>query len=529
VAAGHTPAELSNEEDDDGDDPAQGTGFKIEVRDGGRVLVYHLRNGADSWHAMSDKDRRAILRAYRDTLQAAGWEADGRVIRCVHAWHTSPLPEGVTLAQTRGEAPAEEGGPISAAEIEAEHGPAALEEGRKIAHKIAREVAVEVGALRLPVGTRVRHGVQEWATSVQAPRGTAIVVGVGRSHRDGSVEYQVLTTADGRRPGPDNPMNHPEEWNSLRVKEVAPPRFEARSLSGRTLYGVWDVDTDRWVSCGLREEDAQEEAEGLNTGRATLDEYGRIQWPGHPLPEMPTLDGHRFEITRTPARTTISMYADGQAAPVLEDWTGRAPHDESVVMIAREMVRIRTNLRKETAALLALDDATMYQVATSAGDVWEMTGREARARLQSYREEAGPERLHSRNTPAVTLEHSGAFWLLTVHAYKNGHRDFRNNQRITVEPLVTARAAQALRAATGGGTYVPVEKLNVEAFGPWVRAVPDCPDLVIVSRVSCGAIVRPDSTQDHMETYRSALEAAGWKFYSATAQGWVFQDPEHAA
>ncbi|MEV5568348.1 hypothetical protein AB0L54_36675, partial [Streptomyces sp. NPDC052196] len=98
----YIPAELSNEEDEDGNDTAQGTGFMLRVKPGGRVLVYHLADGRDGGAVSDHKD---TLRAYRKTLRAAGWECDGRIFRCVHAWRTSPLPEGVTAAHTRSEAP----------------------------------------------------------------------------------------------------------------------------------------------------------------------------------------------------------------------------------------------------------------------------------------------------------------------------------------------------------------------------------------------------------------------------------------
>lgn len=199
-------------------------------------------------------------------------------------------------------------------------------------------------------------------------------------------------------------------------------------------------------------------------------------------------------------------------------------------MIAREMARVHTRAMKETAALLALDDATLYQVATSAGDVETMTGAAARARLQSYREEAGPEKLHaSYNSPAVTVAHSGAHWMLTVHAYRrDGSRNLGGMVRVTVEPLVVAKAAHAVRQGTGAGTYVPVETLNVDAFGPWVRPVPDFPEHVVLHWVSCGTPVKAGAEryEEHMKTYRGALEAAGWRFVTAIADGgMVFQDP----
>jgi hypothetical protein len=542
VAAGHTPALLANETDEDDTDTARGTGFVVYTREGVAVLVGHLVDGVDMWDSLPDTERRQILRTYRDTLLAAGWETEKRVMgKRLHAWRSSPLPEGVTLAQTRGETAKETPeGPVKVRFGLSDETRAQLKEsaGRtRDEHRTEFDARRRQEAARhepLPVGTRVRHAAQAWATRVQAPKGTAVVVGVvGQTHADGSFEYKVTTGRDfARSVGPDNPMDQPGEWNSDRVREVAPPRFEARSVSGGIVHGVWDVDTDGWVATNGTKENAEEVTEALNVGRLTLDAYGRIQYPGQPLPEMPTADGHRFEIVRTPGRTTIRMYADGQAAPVFEDWTGFAPDEDVVPMIAREMVRVRRNGIKEAAALRDLDDATMYQVATSAGDVETMTGAAARARLQSYRETAGPEKLHSRNTPRVTLAHSGAHWMLTVHAYRNnGNRDFSNNLRVTVEPLVTARAAQVLRQATGGGTYVPVETLSVEAFGPWVRATL-APREVVVYWVACGTPVKPGAERyaEHMETYRGALEAAGWTFQGDTVNGGIlFQEPATTA
>lgn len=103
IAAGHTPALLSGRYEEDGSedvDSAHGTGFMIDMRDSGRVLVYHLVHGGGSGAVSGHRD---TLRAYRKALREAGWECDGRIFRCVHAWRTSPLPEGVTLAQTCGE------------------------------------------------------------------------------------------------------------------------------------------------------------------------------------------------------------------------------------------------------------------------------------------------------------------------------------------------------------------------------------------------------------------------------------------
>jgi hypothetical protein len=385
----------------------------------------------------------------------------------------------------------------------------------------------------LPVGTRVRHAVQAWATSVQAPKGTAVVVGHGRTHHDGSVDYQVLAGRDiSRAIGPDNPLTEPAEWNSDRVRKVAPPRFQVQKVSDH-LWGVRDVDTESWAATGDKGS-CEKRAEGLNTGSLELDAYGRIQRPEEPLQDMPEPpEGCRFEVVRERSRTVVRMYDGIQAAPVFEDWTGHEPESNVVPMFAREMARVHNKAVKETALLLALDDATLYQVATSAGDVETMNGRAARARLQSYRETAGPEKLHSRNTPRVTLEHSGARWLLTVHAYReNGNREFRNNLRVIVVPQVVADAGQVLMKGTGGGYLLPAETLSVEAFGPWVRPVPNFPEQVVVYWVASGTPVKPGTGlyEQYAATYRAALEAAGWVYKVTTADGgMVLQEPARIA
>jgi hypothetical protein len=299
VAAGYTPAELSPEGDDDeyGDDPAQGTGFRIDVRDGGRVLVYHLVRGVDAWHALSDNDRKGQLSLYRIALRAAGWECDGFLTRAVHARRPSPLPEGVTAAQTRGEevpqgplkvrmtpqrealdrsrAKADADREAHRAEMDEREAAEARAHGVPVRPDVAARIeARQQQAARLPVGTRVRHAGQEWATSVLAPKGTAVVVGVGHTHADGTFEYKVMAGRDfSRRIGPDNPMDRLTEWNSARVLEVAPPRYEARLM----LWGVWDADAELWINEGGKEE-CEHDAEGLNTGSLTVDaRTGRIR------------------------------------------------------------------------------------------------------------------------------------------------------------------------------------------------------------------------------------------------------------
>jgi hypothetical protein len=416
VAAGHTPAELSNETDDDDTDTARGTGFLINVREGGWVQVYHLVSGVDSWHALSDSDRRAVLRAYRNTLRDAGWQYDGRIFRCVHVWRTSPLPQGVTAAQTRGEKP-------------------------------------EPVKVRMTPQPEALARIQDKAAADR------------EAHR---AEMDEREAAEARAHG-------------VPVRPAVLARIAARNL-----------------------------------------------------PEAP--EGCRFEVTHEHGRTIVRMFNSVTAAPEFEAWTYHAPDSDVVPAYAREMARVYNNAMAETRALLALDDATMYRVATSAGEVETMDGRAARARLQSYREQAGPEKLHGRNTPRVTLKHSGAHWLLTVHAYRNGNADFRNNLRVEVQPVVTAEAAHALAQGTGSGIYMPMERLGTGAFGPWVRAVEGAPDRVRINWVTCGVPVRPEEDgraskhAEVMSTYRGAMEAAGWTFQGATEDGGMeFQYPAHVA
>lgn len=443
TAAGHTPALLSGETDDDDNDSAQGTGFRVEPRDGDRVYVYHLVKGVDSWRSLSDDERRSFLRAYRAALRAAGWECDGRLFRCVHAWRTAPLPEGVTLAQTRGEiAPAD----------------------------------------RLAPGTRVRHTGQRWATSVAAPEGTAVILGVTREHNDGTCEYEVLSGEDfSRRIGEDNPMTRKVEWNSATVRAV---------------------------------EEEDEEQQMART--------------------LPTLEGHTITARAGRGRWVIEMREDGNPEPLYSDWTMRT---DAVVSFAREMIRVRLAALAEAEAIEALDETTLYEVceyraSIPLGDPITMTGSEVRIRLQTAREEAGPEKLHGRNSPRFTVEHSGANWWTTHHAYTSGgHRDQWNRLHISARPLVVAQAAQLIMRGTGDGCLSPVEKPGTQAFGPWVRPVPGRADVVIVSRVANGLHLRPaDDTygarwDEWMGAYRAALEAAGWALDGETADGWIFEQP----
>ncbi|MFJ4902951.1 hypothetical protein [Streptomyces sp. NPDC088727] len=314
VAAGHTPAELSGEYDDDGNDTARGTGFIIDLRGVGRsygvaVLVGHLVDGVDMWESLPDAERRKILRGFRRTLRAAGWETDKSVKGGrLYAWRTSPLPEEVSLAQTRGEvtAPA----PYSAEET----------------HEIAREEFAKVDTVRpspaaeqYAVGTRVRHSGQEWATPVVAPRGTAVVVAVGREHQDGTREYEILTGEDfSRRPGPNNPLARRTEWNSSRTRFVAPPRFEVKQVGRSTAYGVWDSYAELWRRMGV-EETCRETADGLNVTRLKLDAYGRVLDPQRPTEGpyatyMQPDDGYAADAHRATLEDAQQCAEDGATA-----------------------------------------------------------------------------------------------------------------------------------------------------------------------------------------------------------------------
>jgi hypothetical protein len=62
--------------------------------------------------------------------------------------------------------------------------------------------------------------------------------------------------------------------------------------------------------------------------------------------------------------------------------------------------------------------------------------------------------------------------------------------------------------------------------------VPDFPERVVVYWVVCGATVKPEAEryEEHAETYRGVLEAAGWVYKVTTADGgMVFQEPARTA
>lgn len=77
----------------------------------------------------------------------------------------------------------------------------------------------------LPVGTRVTHINQRWATSTVTPEGTAEILEARGPYPDGSYEYRVLAARDfSRRPGPGNPMDREVWWSSQAVRPVGSQR-----------------------------------------------------------------------------------------------------------------------------------------------------------------------------------------------------------------------------------------------------------------------------------------------------------------
>jgi hypothetical protein len=67
----------------------------------------------------------------------------------------------------------------------------------------------------LPIGTRVTHVNQQWATSSTAPDGTAEILEADGPYPDGSWEYRVRAARDfSRLPASDNPMDRESWWSS---------------------------------------------------------------------------------------------------------------------------------------------------------------------------------------------------------------------------------------------------------------------------------------------------------------------------
>ncbi|THA72499.1 hypothetical protein E6R60_26580 [Streptomyces sp. A0642] len=228
----------------------------------------------------ADEVTRAALAADWTTPQAQRDRMSGLYLRTDRGGCTLLL---IPVGDEEQPAPAEpdtEGGPVPAEEFTPEQ--------VKEAREMAREEFAKVDTVRraptdepYAVGTRICHAAQQWATPTVAPKGTAVVVGVGREYNDGTREYTVMIGEDfSRRLGPDNPMTHRTEWNSDRIRFVAPPRFTVKRLGD--LHGVWDADTEQWCRTGA-EQACQEGTDGLNAGLLTLDTLGRIAGPQGPF------------------------------------------------------------------------------------------------------------------------------------------------------------------------------------------------------------------------------------------------------
>ncbi|MFG2412290.1 hypothetical protein [Streptomyces goshikiensis] len=73
----------------------------------------------------------------------------------------------------------------------------------------------------LPVGSRVTHVNQRWATSRIVPDGTAEILEARGPYNDGTYEYRVRAARDfSRRPGPNNPLDRETWWSSQAVQAV---------------------------------------------------------------------------------------------------------------------------------------------------------------------------------------------------------------------------------------------------------------------------------------------------------------------
>ncbi|MFH8483014.1 hypothetical protein [Streptomyces sp. NPDC018055] len=325
------------------------------------------------------------------------------------------------------------------------------------------------------VGTRVRHTGQEWATATAAPEGTAVVTAVGPEHHSGTREYTVLTGEKfSYRPGPDNPMTHRAEWDSSRVRFVAPPLFEELLTS----------------------------------------------LPHHFL--TVALDGHRV---------IVSLYEGGSTAPVLTDWVGdHVPN--AAQSTAKVLVRRRETDLKEAAAVAALDDAVQYVALRTGADAEPVSAEQAQEILRQARQEAGPEPLRNYGAPRMILTHSGTFWHATVHAFtSNGQRNRREDRSVIIAPAVVVDAMGIIGQACGEVTIYPVAKPGIHSYGAWVRPVDGRPDNVIVARTATGLHRRPGREETgarwdaYMDAYRTALTGAGWTFEERTDGGDVYQRP----
>ncbi|MFD8654972.1 hypothetical protein [Streptomyces mirabilis] len=366
---------------------------------------------------------------------------------------------------------------------------------------------------RFTVGTRVRHVSQEWATATVAPQGTAVVLAVGREHHDGTCEYEVMAGEDfSRRIGEGNPMTRKTEWNSNATRFVANPPAE-----------------ERCANCGATGPQAEMVSLGGTNGGlwACAIDYGH----GRIMTACPVLPGHFLRVDRTHRLMTVTLWKEDGKAPLYEDKIGDHV-DDGPAYVAKVLVRARNRDLREAAALAALDDTTAYVVLRGDKAAEPVTAEEAREVLRQARQEAGLEPLRDYGAPRMTLQHSGAFWHVKVHAYHdNGKRNIWENRNIVITPAVVHEAGSVIGDATGDGMVYPVAKPSVHAFGPWVRPVPGHADRVIVSRVANGLHQRPQQDlasipwEVHMQAYRSALEAAGWVLNGETAEGWIFEHP----
>ncbi|WP_428957865.1 hypothetical protein [Streptomyces sp. cg35] len=513
LVAGHRAAELANETDDDDVDQAHGTGFKIEVREDGRVLVYHLVAGVDAWHSLADADRRAVLRTYRDTLHAAGWEVDGRVFRAVHAWRAAPLPEGVTVEQTRGE---------RLAEITA---PAAAQEPQRFTVK---KVSGTARGVWDRTGDRwVRIGLQE------ACQEAADGLNGGALELDALGRIKPLQDSDD---GPYEVYMRPDVGYAPDARPATLARAQQIAEDGATVLGwnvkglgyVWELG-DRDARHGTAAWKLRDVYEWAKPTGISVEGPLREDDDEH---TMPRLTGHRVVVERPEkgSHRVVALFEERTGARLYASDTWSPP---AVGSLAGDAIRLRRGHLKEAAALAALDDATAYVMyETDEEPVQAATAEQVRERLRRARAEAGPELRNGHSSPRMTLEHSGTSWITTLHAYtRNGSRSLRNQRSIVVRPAVVDRAASMIQEATGDGVIWPVAKPGVEVFGPWVRDVPGHADRVIVSRVACGSHQRPahepaaENWDGHMGAYRDVLEGAGWVLREETADGWIFQEP----
>jgi hypothetical protein len=524
TAAGHTPALLANDTDDDDVDLARGTGFLVDMR-GPRVLVGHLIDGADMWTALPDDERRAILSGFRETMRAAGWETEGSIVgRRLYAWRTSPLPEGVTLAQTRGEKPT----PVTVIMDAVKNRKDADGNGPALARFTVMPVSSSTHGVwdrttRLWVRTAPLERCEETAKALNAGRLELDALGrVKDPQRPDDGQFEVYMRED------VGYAADAARETLAEAQQCAEDGATALGLDSKGLGYQWEHRLER----GGR---------SVWTLRSVYDWARRtgisVEGPSpitQSVGDLPRLTGHEVTIDRRPGVTVVGLRVEGSTTPL---YSFDTMNEMAIPSIAGEMIRVRREVLAEQAALDALDDATFYAVneyhrSAPVGATTVMTGAEARARLRVAREAVGPEKLHGRNTPRMTVEHSGAHWGVTLHAYTDqGLRNWSGRQYISVQPLVSAEAGRVIGQATNDGALSPVEKPGVRAFGPWVRPVLERADRVIVSRVAVGLHQRPEhepaaTTWDEwMDAYRNALETAGWNLCDKTADGWIFQSP----